>query len=167
MDDLIIRTMEIEDAEAVTDILIDSWQTSYRGIVSNEYLDNMDKGILADRRRKQYRDYIVAVSEGRIVGYCWYVNDNSFTKDISEIDSEVIALYVDPKLKRQGLGRRMLSYVIDDLKKQGRKNMIIWCLKENYPSRKFYEKMGGMIIGEHMTNIGYKDYEEVGFLYKL
>ena len=167
MDDLIIRTMEIEDAEAVTDILIDSWQTSYRGIVSNEYLDNMDKGILADRRRKQYRDYIVAVSEGRIVGYCWYVNDNSFTKDVLEIDSEVIALYVDPKLKRQGLGRRLFSYVIDDLKKQGRKNMIIWCLKENYPSRKFYEKMGGMIIGEHMTNIGYKDYEEVGFLYKL
>ena len=167
MDDLIIRRMEIEDAEAVTDVLIDSWRTSYRGIVSNEYLDNMDKGILADRRRKQYRDYIVAVSEGRIVGYCWYVNDNSFTKDISEIDSEVIALYVDPKLKRQGLGRRLFSYVIDDLKKQGRKNMIIWCLKENYPSRKFYEKMGGMIIGEHMTNIGYKDYEEVGFLYKL
>ena len=103
MDDLIIRRMEIEDAEAVTDILINSWQTSYRGIVSNEYLDTMDKGILADRRRKQYRDYIVAVSEGHIVGYCWYVNDNSFTKDISEIDSEVIALYVDPKLKRQGL----------------------------------------------------------------
>ena len=45
--------------------------------------------------------------------------------------------------------------------------MIIWCLKENYPSRKFYEKMGGAVIGEHKTNIWYKDYDEVGFLYKL
>ena len=167
MENIVIRRMEIEDAEAVTDILIKSWRTAYRGIISDEHLDNMDRVTLTDRRRKQYKDYIVAVFEGRIVGYCWYVNNNSFTNDVPDIDCEVVALYVDPELKRNGLGRQLLLYAIDDLKKQGRKKMIIWCLKENYPSRKFYEKMGGEIIGEHTTNIGYKDYDEVGFLYKL
>ena len=45
--------------------------------------------------------------------------------------------------------------------------MIIWCLKENYSSRKFYEKMGGTIIGEKTINFGNKDYMEVGFLYNI
>lgn len=36
MENIVIRRMEIEDAEAVTDILIKSWQTAYRGIVSDE-----------------------------------------------------------------------------------------------------------------------------------
>ena len=45
--------------------------------------------------------------------------------------------------------------------------MIIWCLKDNLPARAFYEKMGGSIAYEHKTNIRYKDYDEVGFLYDL
>ena len=167
MEDIIIRRMNIEDSEAVTDILISSWQTAYRGIVSDEHLDNMDRPSLVERRRKQYKDYIVAVSDGEVVGYCWYVNDSSFTNDVSDIDSEVVALYVKPELKRHGVGRTMLSYAIDDLKKQDRKRMIIWCLKDNTPSRLFYESMGGTIVGEHKIHIGNRDYDEVGFLYTL
>ena len=41
MENIVIRRMEIEDAEAVTDILIKSWQTAYRGIVSDEHLENI------------------------------------------------------------------------------------------------------------------------------
>lgn len=167
MKNIIIRKMKIEDAETVTDVLINSWKTAYRGIISDEYLNNMDKDTLLERRRKQYRDYIVAVSDSQIVGYCWYVNNNSFTNDLSEIDSEVVALYVKPELIRHGLGRKMLLYAIDDLKKQDRKNMVIWCLKDNIPARKFYENMGGIIMGEHKTHIGNQDYDEVGFRFSL
>ena len=167
MGEVTIRRMEIEDAEAVTDVLINTWQTAYRGIVSDECLDHLDRETLIERRRRQYRDYIVAVSDGRIAGFCWYVNDNSFSKDLPDIDCEVVALYVLPESERQGIGRKMMSYSFDDLKKQGRKKMVIWCLKENYSGRKFYEKMCGKIFGEHKTHIGNLDYDEVGFLYDL
>ena len=167
MEDIIIRRMEIEDAEAVTDVLINTWKTAYRGIVSDECLDNLDRVTLVERRRKQYKDYIVAVSDGLIAGFCWYVNNNSFTEDVPDIDSEVVAIYVLPEMERQGIGRKMMLYAIDDLKKQDKNKMIIWCLKDNHQGRAFYEKMGGKIIGEHKTHIGNLDYDEVGFLFRL
>ncbi|MBR2751810.1 MAG: GNAT family N-acetyltransferase [Clostridiales bacterium] len=167
MESITIRRMTIEDAEAVTDVLIKTWQTAYRGIVSDECLDHMDRPTLIERRKRQYKDYIVAVVEGRIVGFCWYVNDNSFSKEEAGIDSEIVAIYVLPESERNGVGRKMFSYAVDDLKAQGRKRMVIWCLKDNSSGRNFYEKMGGVIMGEHKTHIGNLDYDEVGFLFEL
>ena len=82
-------------------------------------------------------------------------------------DCEIVALYVKPTLKRHGIGKTMINYVKNDLKNKGKTKMILWCLKDNYPSRKFYEKMGGTIVGEHSIEIGEKSYEEVGFGYQL
>lgn len=159
--------MTIEDAEAVTDVLIDTWKTAYRGIVSDHVLDHQDREMLIGRRKKQYKDYIVAEVNGRVVGYCWYVNDNSFSEDRSDIDCEIVAIYVLPETERRGVGRKMFSYAVDDLRKQNREKMVIWCLKENYSGRAFYEKMGGKISGEHKTHIGNEDYDEVGFLFGI
>lgn len=45
--------------------------------------------------------------------------------------------------------------------------MILWCLKDNDPSKAFYTKMGGKMIEERKIEIGEKEYLEVGFEYKL
>ena len=42
--------------------------------------------------------------------------------------------------------------------------MIIWCLKDNYPSRAFYEKMGGIYCGENIIERGNKQYKEAGYI---
>ena len=167
MEDTIIRRMKPEDAEAVTDVLIDTWKTAYRGIVSDDVLDHQDREMLIGRRRRQYKDYIVAEVNGRVVGYCWYVNDNSFSKELSDIDCEIVAIYVLPEIARKGVGRKMFSYAVEDLRKQNREKMVIWCLKENNTGRAFYERMGGKIIGEHKTHIGNEDCDEVGFLFSI
>lgn len=167
MQNTIIRRMTFEDAESVTDVLIDTWKTAYRGIVSDDVLDHQDREMLIERRRRQYKDYIVADVNGRVVGYCWYVNDNSFSKELSDVDCEIVAIYVLPETERRGLGRKMFTYAVEDLKKQGKTRMVIWCLKDNSTGREFYKKMGGTVIGEHKTHIGNEDYDEVGFLFSL
>ena len=35
-----------------------------------------------------------------------------------------------------------MKYAINEFKNSKKEKMILWCLKENYPSRAFYEKMG-------------------------
>lgn len=45
--------------------------------------------------------------------------------------------------------------------------MILWCLKENEPSKKFYTKMGGKVIKEREFEISGKKYCEVGFIYSI
>ena len=61
----------------------------------------------------------------------------------------------------------MFRYVKNEFAEKGKQKMIIWCLKDNNASRKFYTKMGGKIIGERFTEIGDKLYPEVCFLYHI
>ena len=46
-------------------------------------------------------------------------------------------------MKRHGIGKKLMKYVINEFKNSKKEKMILWCLKENYPSRAFYESMGG------------------------
>lgn len=52
-------------------------------------------------------------------------------------------------------------------KSKNRTKMILWCLKDNEPSKKFCTKMGGRIIKERKIEIGEKEYLEVGFEYNI
>ena len=45
--------------------------------------------------------------------------------------------------------------------------MVLWCLKDNEPSKKFYTKMGGKIIAERNSELGNKQYKECCFEYDL
>ena len=60
-----------------------------------------------------------------------------------------------------------MNYVIDDLKSKRKKKMILGCLKDNYPSRAFYEKMGGKVLKTEKIAFGNKEYEEKIYEYKL
>lgn len=47
------------------------------------------------------------------------------------------------------------------------KKMVLWCLKDNHPSIKFYEKMGGRIEKERIIQISEQNYHEVGLTYNI
>lgn len=166
--DIKIRNVTENDLPAVVDIQIKGWQTAYKGIIDDDFLNSMDKEKIVERRKKDYEKgyFIIAILDEEIVGFSRY-NDKVVSKDSDNFDSEIIALYVKPELKGYGIGSQMFNYIKKHLKEKERNNMIIWCLKENYPSRKFYEKMGGTLISEHYITFGEKEYLEVGFGFKL
>jgi GNAT superfamily N-acetyltransferase len=55
-------------------------------------------------------------------------------------------LYVLPQHHGRGLGRAMLHAAAKELVDRGLSSMIIWALRENAPSRRFYERMGGKYV---------------------
>lgn len=69
---------------------------------------------------------------------------------------EVEPIYINGKLS-----------VIEEFKNKGKKKMILWCFKENYTSRTFYEKMGGEIFQYKTGQFGNKEYEEVSYIYDI
>lgn len=166
--EVIIRNITEEDIPHVVEIQIKGWQTAYEGIIDSEFLSAMNKEKNIEQRKKDYMlgHFRVAEINDEIVGFCRY-DEVVVSVDGDGFDSELMALYVKPELKKQGIGKSMFNYVINDLKSKGKNKMILWCLKENYPSRKFYEKMGGIIAKEHDIEIGGKIYKEVGFGYDL
>lgn len=164
-----IRNIQEKDIEAVVDIQISGWQSAYRGIIENEFLDAMNREERIEKRKKDYRliDWIVAEEKGEILGFCRYVEDNRFSKEYPEIEAEICGLYVKPDKKRNGIGKAMLEYALADLKQRGKSKIILWCLKENHPSRRFYEKMGGVLFAEKEIEIGNQMYEEVAYQFQI
>ena len=167
MNDIIIRNMEKEDIPKVVDIQISGWQTAYKGIVDDEYLNSLNKDARIKKIEKSYLKYgfIVAEYQGEIVGFANYIDNNDFTAEIQIADCELSAIYVEPDLKNNGIGTKLFEYVKKDLK--NKRKMVLWCLKDNIPSKAFYEKMGGDIIGERVIKIGNGDYTEVCFSYDI
>lgn len=169
MENIIIRNVKEEDLPAVVDIQIEGWKSAYKGIVDENTLQTMDKEAKLKKRKKDFKDngFIVATLDNKIVGFCRYVDNNSFSSNDPTIDCELLALYVKPDLKYQGIGSKMFKYVVEEFKRKNKKQMILWCLKDNEASKKFYTKMGGRITKEKPIEIDGKDYLEVGFLYNL
>ena len=169
MQNIIIRNVRKDDLWAVSSIVVEGWKSAYRGIIDDDFLDNLNVEDNYNRRLKDYKEngFIVAEIHNEVVGFCRYTINNLFSKDVNEIDCELCAIYVKPDLKRQGIGKALFDYVIQEQLKNNNKNMILWCLKENYNSRKFYEKMGGNVYGENEIQKGGKKYKEVGYRYDL
>lgn len=86
---------------------------------------------------------------------------------MDNVDCELMALYVKPSLKYNGIGTKLFEYVTEGLKKKNKTTMILWCLKDNEPSKKFYTKMGGMLVGERTFEKASKTYYEVAFVYNI
>lgn len=166
---IIIRRIEIEDIEAVADIKIDGWKTAYKGIIDAEFLDNMDRNAEIEKRRNDYNQsgFIVAVIDNEVVGFSRYTFDSEDSKRYSDIDCELRAIYVKSSLKKKGIGKNLMKYVINQFKSSGKKKMILWCFKENYPSRAFYEKMGGKVFDYKKIKFGDKDYDIVSYVYNI
>ena len=164
-----LRYAKIEDVEKIIDINMRGWQTAYRGIIDDDYLDNFDKDSKIERWKNNFKsgNIIVAEENGNIVGFCRFVNSNKFSEEYPNVDCEICALYVDPDFQRKGIGKTLVSDVVNKFKEENKNMMIIWCLKENYPSRSFYEKIGGIPSEFKWTKIGDKQYEEISFRYDL
>lgn len=169
MRNIIIKKVEESDIPEVVKIQVIGWQQAYRGIIDDEFLDSMNINEIIERRKRDYHNsgFIVALEDNEIVGFCRYIDSNKFTPEYDDIDCEIIAIYVKIDKKHNGIGKKMFQYVVNEFKQQNKKKMILWCLKANFPSRKFYERMGGIIKGEHNISFGGKEYVEVGFEFSI
>lgn len=169
MQNIIIRNVKKEDLWSVSSIVVEGWKSAYRGIIDDEFLDSLKIEDNYNRRLKDYQEngFIVAEINNEVVGFCRYTINNLFSQDVKDVDCELCAIYVKPDMKRQGIGSALFKYVIQEQKKNENQKMILWCLKENYKSRKFYEKMGGILYGENEIEKGGKKYKEVGYKYYL
>lgn len=167
-DKILIRKVKYDDIEQIVDININDWRKVYKGIIDDVILDNLNRNEKIEKWKKHYNvgNVVVAEKNGKILGYCRY-EDKIFYEN-TDIDSEVIAIYVDYDNISKGIGKALLKYVMNDLKSKNRAKMIIWCLEENEKGRKFYEKMGGKLVNkEKYFEKDGKRYKEVGYVYDI
>lgn len=166
---LVIRNVEERDIERVADININCWKKCYNGIIEQSVIDSIDKNerVATMTRSMDNGRFIVAEEDSQVKGFCRYVTNNGYSPNYDDVDCEVCAIYVDVDFQRKGIGSKMLEYALEDLKKQDKKKLIIWCLKANTNARMFYTQMGGEVYAERKFEIMGKEYDEIAYEYNI
>lgn len=166
-----IRKAKIEDSEIIASLIIRSWQTAYKGLINQEFLDNMNKNEMTKKWTNnilsQNKDDNIYVYEknNKILGIIRFGKVNNEEDKIH--NAEIYVLYVEPKLKRNGIGRKLFKHAENYFINNNNKELIIWCLKGNEPSIKFYKKMGGRIVAERKTKVNNIELDEIALEYNL
>lgn len=160
-----IRYYEYEDIEDIAKLIDDNWKSAYRGIIDDEFLDNLNYKDRAERQKKKYEKEksIVYIENEEILGFCRLGESREGLEDYGE----VIALYVREDIHGKGIGKKLINKAKEILKSKGYNKMILWCLKENKNARGFYEKVGGVLGKERKFEIGNKEYDEVSYIYEI
>lgn len=134
MNEIKIRKAILNDVLSISTIKVKGWQTAYKNIISNEYLDSMNIQKTVEKNINNFDRYpfIVAELGNEVVGFCGYDFGNIEELD-NNADCELRGIYVNPDMKRNGIGRKLINYVKKEFLKANKERMILWCLKENYP----------------------------------
>jgi len=93
---------------------------------------------------------LVAEADDTVVGFC--IGGRSRTSD-ERFRGEVYAIYVLPEHHGRGIGRALLEVAATELADRGFRSMLIWVLRENAPSRRFYERMGGVHVRDEVREL--------------
>jgi ribosomal protein S18 acetylase RimI-like enzyme len=142
-----VRLATPDDADPIERVRTDTWRATYFGHMPDEVLDAL--GYDGSRRREQMAQArpeffaLVAEHEGTVVGFCY--GGPSRVADPAH-SGEIYAIYVLPEHQGHGYGSALLRAGARAIVTRGWDGMLIWVLRENAPSRLFYERMGGRYL---------------------
>src|SRR5260221_283764 len=166
----VIRQAVLGDARAIGRIEVETWRSTYAGMLPDRALLGMSEqrqtaswaGFLRHRPGDVFvaqADRPATGAEARILGFgnCGPQRDQGFG-----FAGEVYTLYVASESQGSGLGRQLLLALFARLVHCGHRSALIWVVRAN-PARFFYERLGGKQVlhrpipigGEHVEAVGY------------
>ena len=157
-----------DDFLAISRLYAQSWQSAYRGILPQKYLDTLDEGRWTEYLSLDQHNLLLAVSDTsffstsvRYLGACSY----SIAREKEMTGwGEVVSLYLLPSYFRQGIGCLLLTRALQELSAQGFSKIYLWVLSANLSARRFYEKQGFSWNGTRRIDyIGGKQVEELRY----
>lgn len=165
-----VRRATIDDAEAIGHIHTSSWQTTYKGIVHQSFLDSIDlnKRIAGakDRITNPETDCLVLV-ESKSEKVTGFADVGRCREKNVDADGELYAIYLYQTNQGHGGGRMLFETTMQTAKGRGFSRMMVSVLEQNHSSRKFYEKMGGRYIGADHVDIENHRYPTSTYLWIL
>lgn len=138
-----IKDAVTDDVEIISKIHALSWKEAYKGIIPQEYLDELKEDFWVDAFQNWISKNIFTVQllyeNETPVGCIAYgkARDEEFSDW-----GEIISIYILPDYWRKGYGQKLLETALIDMKNVGYRNCYLWVLRENYSAREFYGKYG-------------------------
>ncbi|WP_433965569.1 N-acetyltransferase family protein [Tunturiibacter gelidiferens] len=139
----LIRVANERDAGAIAHVHVESWRTTYAGVVPEAYLASLKEA----EREASWREWLtldvdvyVAVLEGEVVGF---VSGGAVREPVERFDAELYAIYLLREFQGRGIGTALLKRLAGSLKARGLGSIMAWVLEDN-SSGGFYTRSGGV-----------------------
>lgn len=151
-----IRRAEASDIEGMSVVVDSAWRENYKDIFSKEQIDLYT----GDHRRESFAgllergvDIFVLTIDGEIAALCAY----QMTVEFPDC-AEIMLLYVHPMYQRRGFGGRLLSNVLNSLRRGGFARAVLDTAEKNEIACRFYEKHGFELQKQYENGISYVTY---------
>jgi L-amino acid N-acyltransferase YncA len=136
---LLIRRATEQDAAEIAHVHVQSWRTTYAGIVPDEYLAALNE----TERTALWREWLtrdiqvyIAQVEGTVVGF---ISGGPIREPVQNYDAELFAIYLLQQAQGQGIGSKLLKELAESLMNKGFARMAVWVLERN-SAKLFYVK---------------------------
>lgn len=157
-----IRRAVIEDAKGIARVHVDSWRTTYKGIIPDDFLNNLSYEQRTELWKKNIAkedNYVVVAenNEGQIVGFAdaWKRETN-----LVESSSDLTSIYLLEEYQGQGIGKKLFKELFEHFKQLGYVKIFVEVLEENN-TRYFYENYDAKLVKTVQIKIGEKILNEL------
>lgn len=165
---IVIREAKLKDCAGIARVQVDSYQSAYAGIFPEGYIAHFTYAEQEGDWKKWFgsnKDEMLYLAENQpeeICGYCLF----KIKKDIYPgYDAEIVALHVNRRIHRQGVGSVLLDKAMQELQIRGCTSVMLWTLRDN-PIRNWYERLGGKAIGEKKFDVDDCEIVEIAYGWK-
>lgn len=163
----IIRRAVEADASAIARVHVESWRTTYAGLLPDRVLLNLNsaehesrwwRSVLGRQRRMNH----VCVAEHDRHGVIGFGSAGPSRGNGLHYRGEVYTLYLDDAFHGEGIGRQMFTTLSEWVGAERGPSLVVWVLNGN-PSRFFYEALGGRMVARRRSTIAGAPIEEVAY----
>jgi L-amino acid N-acyltransferase YncA len=158
-----IRRATVADADAIAEVHVSSWRTTYAGIVDQTYIDALsviDRAAAWKRwfAKPEMSDVLVATdASGAIVGF---ISGGEIREPVPGFDAELHAIYLVQSHQGIGLGRRLVRAWATLAAGRGFRAAVVRVLAQN-SAREFYARLGATVLQEGTHTVGDRPYPDV------
>lgn len=167
---MILRRAGPAEAPAIARVQVDTWRSTYRGLVPDDFLAAMSPEKSAEGWRRALlraaqaeragREFALVAEDppGEVVGFCTGGPERDADPPRR---GEVYAIYVLASHQGKGIGRRLMMAAAAKLELAALPSLVVWVLKQNDLACRFYAALGGEPAGRRVKPIGGVPLEEV------
>ncbi|SDK41206.1 GNAT family N-acetyltransferase [Sediminibacillus albus] len=145
-----IRQAVQQDVKAIAKVSVDSWLTTYQGILPENVLNKVSyqqRKIAWQKRLSDSSHYLfVAETHEGVVGF---INGGKERTNNYPFTGEIYSFYILKEYQRRKIGVQLMDTLVQRFLDDGTDSMLVWVLEDN-PSRKFYESFCASCVDKQL-----------------
>ena len=148
-----IRKAKMDDAAGIAKVHVDSWRTTYKGMMPQSFLDRLSYDERTALWEKNMADatneiYVAENENGQIIGF---VTGGKRAENTEAGATDLTAIYLLEEWQGLGVGKQLLKQIMSCFQEQGFRKVYVDVLAAN-KTRHFYQYYGA----EYVKNVQFE-----------